>query len=60
MGNTPLHLAVQKGRLDVVDLLLSNGDFACKRNNNGLNASDFADKLNFESLGALIRRFYFF
>ena len=53
-----MHLAVQKGRVDVVNLLLEYGDTASVRNHRGDYPSDVAIKLNFASLATKLQSMY--
>ena len=52
-----MHLAVQKGRTDVVNLLLAHGDFASIRNHRGHYPSDVAEQLNFDHLASILKGF---
>ena len=43
-GDTPLHLAIQKGDYDIIKLLLDNGANIKIKNKKGITPFDLADK----------------
>ena len=43
-GDTPLHLAVQRGDYDIIQLLLDNGADITIKNKKGISPYDLADK----------------